>query len=111
MSWKRTGITSPARGKVAALLQSTSNPRDQERLIAARMAMSGQQTLAMMAKAVGRARACIQAWLYTVEAGGVDALLRRTPPPGRPPSHGDDASSNPSSSVLIGNTFTARWTS
>ena len=44
MNWKRTGITTPARGKVAALLHSTSDPRDQERLIATRMAMSGQHT-------------------------------------------------------------------
>ena len=85
MCWKRTGITSPDREKVAALVQSTSDPRDQERLIVARMAMT-QHTLAMMAEAVGRARSCIQTWLSSFEAGGVDALLRRTPPPGRPPS-------------------------
>ena len=44
MCCKRTGITSPDREKVAALVQSTSDPRDQERLIATRMAMSGQHT-------------------------------------------------------------------
>ena len=65
----------------------------------------------MMAEAVGRARACIPAWLHTFEAGGVDALLRRTPPPGRPPSPGANASSNPSSSVLLVNIFMARWSS
>ena len=86
MSRKRTEITSPDRETVAALLHSTSDPRDQERLIVARMAMTGQHTLAMMAEAVGRARSCIQTWLNSFEAGGVDALLRRTPPPGRPPS-------------------------
>ena len=86
MSRKRTEITSPDRNKIAALLQATSDPRDQERLIVARMAMTGQHTLAMMEEAVGRARSCIQTGLNSFEAGGVDALLRRTPPPGRPPS-------------------------
>ena len=50
------------------------------------MAMTGQRTLAMIAEAVGRARSCIQTWLHAFETGGVDALLQRTPPPGRPPS-------------------------
>ena len=48
------------------------------------MAMTGQHTLAMIAEAVGRARSCIQTWLHAFETGGVDALLQRTPPPGRP---------------------------
>lgn len=86
MSRKRTEIISHDCEKVAQLLQSTSDPRDKERLIAARMAMTGQHTLAMIADAVGRARSCIQGWLKVFETGGVEALLRRTPPPGRPPS-------------------------
>lgn len=86
MSRKRTEITSPDREKVAALLQSATDPRDKERLIVARMAMTGQYTIGMMAHAVGRATSCIQQWLGTFETGGVEALLRRTRPAGRPAS-------------------------
>ena len=60
MSRKRTEILSPDREKVAELLRTTCDPRDKERLIAARMAMTGQHTLAMIAEAVGRARSCIR---------------------------------------------------
>jgi len=84
MSRKRTEIISPDREEVERLLHTVTHPRDKERLIVARMAMSGQHTLAMMAEAVGRARSRIQQWLKAFETGGVAALLRRAPQSGRP---------------------------
>ena len=83
MSRKRTEISSPEREEVERLLRATTNPREQERLIVARMAMSGKHTLAMMAEVVGRARSSIQIWLDKFEAGGVAGLLDRKRPPGR----------------------------
>lgn len=48
--------------------------------------MTGQYTLAMIAEGVGRARSAVQVWLDKFEQGGVDALLERKSPPGRPPA-------------------------
>ena len=86
MSRKRTGIISPDKDKVEALLRTITGARDKERLIVARMAMSGQHTLAMMAQTVGRARSCIQTWLERFEKHGVDGLLQRLSAPGAEPS-------------------------
>ena len=86
MSRKRTAISSPDQEEVERLLHTTKDAREKERLIVARMAMSGQHTLAMMAQTVGRARSCVQTWLGRFAAGGVSALLQRTPPPGSAPS-------------------------
>jgi transposase len=80
---KRTEISSPDREEVERLLRATTNPREKERLIVARMAMSGKHTLAMMAEVVGRARSSIQIWLDKFETGGVAGLLDRKRPPGR----------------------------
>lgn len=85
MSRKRTEISSPDREEVELRLRSTTDPREKERLIVARMAMSGQHTLDMMAQAVGRARSCVQTWLDKFVAGGVEGLLKRKSPPGREP--------------------------
>jgi transposase len=86
MSRKRTEIASPEREKVQQLLNTTTDPRQRERLLAARMAMTGQYTLAMIAECVGRARSVIQTWLDNFEQGGVAALLERKSPPGRTPA-------------------------
>ncbi len=86
MSRSRTKIISPDAEEVERLLRNVKHPRDQERLIVARMAMIGNHTLSMMAEAVGRARSCIQKWLDQFEKGGVEALLRRIPAKGNPPA-------------------------
>jgi transposase len=86
MSRKRTEIVSPDRDEVHSLLDTTSDPRQRERLLAARMAMTGQYTLAMIAEGVGRARSVVQTWLDQFEEGGVAALLERKSPPGRTPA-------------------------
>ena len=86
MSRKRTEIISPDKDKVEALLRTVTYARDKERLIVARMAMSGQHTLAIMAQTVGRARSCIQTWLERFEKHGVDGLLQRLSAPGAEPS-------------------------
>ena len=86
MSRKRTEIASHERGEVQRLLDTTADTRQRERLLAARMAMTGHYTLAMIAEGVGRARSAVQTWLDKFEAGGVDALLGRKSPPGRTPA-------------------------
>ena len=88
MSRKRTEIISPDKDKVEALLRPVTDGRDKERLIVARMAMSGQHTLGMMAQTVGRARSSLQTWWERFVRGGVDGLLERISPPGsEPPLH------------------------
>ena len=86
MARKRTEITSPDREKLEQLLATTDDPRQRERLLAARMAMTGSYTLVMIAKAVGRARSAVQVWLEKFVAGGLDALIERRSPTGREPS-------------------------
>lgn len=86
MSRKRTAIDSNEGAEVERLLRATKDAREKERLIVARMAMSGQYTLDMMAKAVGRARSCVQTWLERFAADGVRGLIQRTSPPGGAPS-------------------------
>lgn len=86
MSRKRTEIISPEREEVERLLHEVTSPRDKERLIVARMAMTGNHTLEAMAGVVGRARSCIQLWLKAFQDGGVAALLHRVPQSGRPSS-------------------------
>ncbi|MDB6132804.1 MAG: transposase [Verrucomicrobiales bacterium] len=88
MSRKRTEIISPDAEEVERLLHATTDARDKERLIVARMAMSGQHTLAMMAQVSGRSRSTIQIWLERFRTGGVEGLLERTPSPGSMPSLG-----------------------
>ncbi|RYD25785.1 MAG: IS630 family transposase [Verrucomicrobiaceae bacterium] len=86
MSRKRTEIISPDAEEVERLLHATTDARDKERLIVARMAMSGQHTLAMMARVSGRSRSTIQVWLERFREGGVEALLERSTAPGSTPS-------------------------
>jgi transposase len=86
MSRKRTEIISPDAEVVERLLHATADARDKERLIVARMAMSGRHTLAEMARVSGRSRSAIQVWLERFREGGVEALLERSTAPGSTPS-------------------------
>ena len=88
MSRQRTKIISPEAEEVERLLHTVTDTRDHERLVVARMAMSGEHTLSIMAEAVGRTPACVSIWLKAFREGGVAALLRRTPPPGGTPALG-----------------------
>lgn len=86
MSRKRTEIISPDAEEVERLLHATSDAREKERLIVARMSMSGRHTLADMAAVAGRSRSTIQVWLERFREGGVEALLERSTAPGGTPS-------------------------
>ena len=80
----RTRISTDQAERIQTLLDSSSDPRERERLLVARMATTGNYTLAMMAEAVGRATSCVQTWLNAFVAGGVEALLKRVKSTGRP---------------------------
>ena len=54
---------------------SAERARDHQRLMAVRLAMSGELTLAQIAKAVGKARSTVAAWMRMVRASGLEALL------------------------------------
>lgn len=49
--------------------------RDHQRLMAVRLAMSGELTLAPIAKAVGKARSTVAEWMRVVRASGLESLL------------------------------------
>lgn len=86
MSRQRTRIVTDDPARLEELLATADDPRTRERLLAARMATTGEYTLGMIAKAVGRARSVIQTWLDKFQSEGPDALITRKKPGGRPPS-------------------------
>ena len=59
--------------------------RDQQRLGAVRLAMSGELTLAQIAKAVGKARSTVGEWMRVVRVEGLSALLALHQGRGRAP--------------------------
>jgi len=59
--------------------------RDQQRLSAVRLAMSGELTLAQIAKAVGKARSTVAEWMRVVRVDGLSALLALHQGRGRAP--------------------------
>jgi transposase len=71
---------------VAALLKSQPPGWRRECLLAVRLGLQGELSLAQIAAATGRARSTIQEWLAAYRAGGVDALLHdgRATNPGVP---------------------------
>lgn len=80
----RTRIVTHEADRIEALIRTSTDPREKERLLVARMAATGNYTIAMMAEAVGKASSSIQIWLDKLVRGGVDALLTRKKAPGRP---------------------------
>ena len=80
----RTQIVTPEADRIEALIASSTDPREKERLLVARMASTGNYTLDMMAEAVGKATSTIQIWISKLLEGGVDALVKRKKAPGRP---------------------------
>ena len=86
MSRQRTRIVTDDPTRLEELLATADDPRARERLLAARMATTGEYTLDMIAKAVGRARSVIQTWLDKFQSEGADALITRKKTGGRPPS-------------------------
>ena len=61
--------------ELAGELASAQRARDHQRLMAVRLAMSGELTLAQIGKAVGRARSTVAEWMRVVRASGLAALL------------------------------------
>ena len=59
--------------------------RDIQRLMAVRMAMSGEFTLEQIGKAVGRARSRIAEWMKVVRESGLEAMLAKHQGRGKKP--------------------------
>jgi transposase len=64
---------------------SAQRGRDHQRLSAVRLAMSGELTLAQIAKAVGRARSTVAEWMRVARGSGLEALLALHQGRGRAP--------------------------
>lgn len=84
MSRARTKIATDQLDRIEHLLKTSTHSKTKERLLVARMSTTGNYTLAMMAEAVGKARATVQIWLNQFTQGGVDSLIARKKPSGRP---------------------------
>src|SRR6202050_4762024 len=75
---KRFHLNQPDRAKaVADALATCQNTPDQQRLLAMRLAGSGQLTAAQIAEQVGISRRQFFNWVSALKAGGVEALLAR----------------------------------
>ena len=86
MGRKRTKLTLSAveTARLKEQIRAATDPRDKERLQVVNWATSGQHTLADLARLASRARSTIQEWLDAFTDGGVDQLLDRKAPPGKP---------------------------
>ena len=71
--------------ELAGKLASAERARDHQRLSAVRLGMSGELTLAQIAKAVGKARSTVAEWMRVVRASGLEALLALHQGRGRAP--------------------------
>ena len=75
---KRFHLEGPDLAKEVALaLACCQNVKDQQRLLAMRLAASGQMTAAEIAEPLGISRRQFFNWVNALKAGGVDALLKR----------------------------------
>ena len=75
---KRFHLNQPDRARaVAAALDHCQNMADQQRLLAMRLAASGQRTAAQIAKQLGISRRQFFNWVSALKAGGVEGLLAR----------------------------------
>lgn len=63
--------------EVATARKMSTNPFDQERLLAVEMAQRGGFRIADIAKAIGRGHATIERWLKRFRKGGISELLKR----------------------------------
>lgn len=70
---------------VAAALPECKDVRSHQRLLAMRLAASGQFTAAQIAEQIGVSRRQFFHWVNALKAGGVDALLERQHGGGAPP--------------------------
>lgn len=71
------------RARLDERIRSERSAKQRDRLRAARLALDGQTTEAIMA-ALSRSRGFVQDWVYAYRDGGIDAI-RSTKQPGRPP--------------------------
>jgi len=71
--------------EVETRFQRGGSRREMERLMALRMALSGEYTLEQIARAVGRARSRIGEWMKVARGEGLAALLERHQGRGRAP--------------------------
>ena len=75
---KRTKVEGPATTEeIDAGLKTHSEPYQQNRLLAVRMAQQGKWTRAQIGEALGKGRATITPWLAAYRTGGIEALLKR----------------------------------
>ena len=86
MGRKRTKLTmsEAEKKRLTELIRAATDPRDKERLQVVNWATSGQHSLAERARLASRARSTIQEWLDAFTAGGVEQLLERKAPSGKP---------------------------
>jgi transposase len=75
---KRFRLERPELAKaVAEALAQCQNVKDQQRLLAMRLAAGGQMTSAQIAEQLGISRRQFFNWVHALKAGGVTALLER----------------------------------
>ena len=83
---KRFHLNRPDLAKtVAAALPTCNDVTDQQRLLAMRLASSGQLTAAQIAEQVGISRRQFFNWVSALNTGGVEELLARAHGGGAPP--------------------------
>ena len=70
---------------VAAALRRCKDVKDQQRLLAMRLAAAGQYSAAQIAEQIGISRRQFFHWVSALKAGGVEGLLEREDGGGRPP--------------------------
>jgi len=88
---KRTKINGPASQKeIKGALKTHTQPHQQIRLLAIRMATVGQWTRAQIGQAVGKGRATIGRWLKSYQHGGIETLLDRKYAGKQPTLRSDD---------------------
>jgi transposase len=83
---KRYHLSRPVMAQtVAAQLQISNGPRDQQRLLAAKLAASGQFTAAQIADRTGVSRRRFFDWMNALKGAGLEGLLQRKHGGGAPP--------------------------
>jgi hypothetical protein len=65
------------------VLDASSDPRERERFLVARMATTGYYSVWITATAVRCVTSCVQTWLTKFVAGGVEALIKCVKSTGR----------------------------
>jgi len=78
----RLHLSAAERAQAQALLDSTPDPRQRERLQVVLWASTGDHTLQDLARKAERVRATVQLWLDKFRADRLHGLLKRDTPPG-----------------------------